>query len=57
MVADYGLNGFEVLEVFGHDPTTEERVERIERNYYGKKWGPRSTTGYSGYEVKECEVL
>ena len=56
MIADYGLNGVGILGVWNDKPS-KETCKKIENtNYEGQPYGPRSTTGYGGYEVEEWEV-
>lgn len=56
VVADYGLNGAGVLGVFDREPTEDELHELESTNFEGAPYGPRSVTGWGGFEVLELEV-
>ena len=56
VVADYGLNGSEVLGVFASRPADELARALVETPNPRSGYGPCSTTGYGGWEIVEQDV-
>lgn len=58
VVADYGLNGADVVAVYDRKPTADE-LEVLEVTPFDPRFPnlrPTSVTGYGGLEIVECEV-